>query len=70
MELFKHCIVDTEKNMVVNVIEYEEIKTGVPPGMREPLICVYDPLGTIGAKYENGKIINPPSPPITPLPLE
>jgi hypothetical protein len=64
MELFKHCIVNTQSNLVVNVIEYEEVKTGVPPGMEDPLICVYEPSGTIGAKYENGKIINPVWPPI------
>lgn len=70
MSLYKHCIVDVQANLVVNVIEYEEIKTGAPPGLDQNLICVYDPQGTIGAKYENGKIINPPSPPTPPLPLE
>ena len=70
MELYKHCIVDSQSNLVVNLIEYEEIKIGAPPGMSDQYFCVYEPNGTIGVKYENGKIINPPSPPTPPLPLE
>jgi len=59
MELYRHCIVDTQSNLVINVIEYEKIELGVPPGMDNTFICVYAPSGVIGARYENGKIINP-----------
>jgi hypothetical protein len=70
MDLYKHCIVDSQTNLVVNLIEYEEIRTGTPPGMNDEYFCVYDPNGTVGAKYEDEKIINPPSPPTPPLPLK
>lgn len=60
MTLIRHCIVDTTTNLVVNVIEYETIQTGIPPGLQSNLLCVQSDLGEIGGTYSNGVITNPP----------
>lgn len=58
--MFRTCIVDTTTNLVVNIVEYEEEQTGVPPGFEPPLLCVPSATGRIGGTYENGAIVNPP----------
>jgi hypothetical protein len=61
MSLIKHCIVDTDTNKVVNIIEYETDKTGnVPDGLEEHLLCVACEHGDIGADYIDGVIVNQP----------
>ena len=32
MNLIRHCIINTTTNLVENIVEYEEIKSGVPLG--------------------------------------
>lgn len=59
MSLIRHCIVDTTTNLVVNIIEYETEKTGVPDGLEEHLLCVRSEDGQIGGTYADGVIINP-----------
>jgi hypothetical protein len=61
MELIRHCIVDTNTNLVVNTIEYETVKTGTVPGFEEQpnLICVASETGEIGGTYSDGVIVNP-----------
>jgi len=63
MTLIRHCIVDTTTNKVVNIIEYEEIQTGVPPGLDFHFLCVASDTGEIGGTYANGEIVNPPPTP-------
>ena len=64
MALIKHCIIDTTTNLVVNVIEYEEIQTGIPPGLNENLLCVANDVYGIGDSYVNGAFIAAPQPEI------
>jgi hypothetical protein len=64
MELIRHCIIDTNTNLVVNIIEYETEQTGVPAGLEQHLLCVASSDGQIGGTYENGIITNPPQPEI------
>jgi len=62
MSLIRHCIIDTNTNLVVNIIEYETEQTGVPVGLAEHLLCVKSDTGQIGGTYNNGTITNPPQP--------
>ena len=62
MNLIRHCIVDTTSNIVVNIIEYENNQTGVPPGLESHFLCVPSETGQIGGTYANGIITNPPEP--------
>lgn len=57
--MFRTCIVDTNTNLVVNVIEYENEQTGSAPGMPANMICVLSETGQINGVYKNGEIINP-----------
>ena len=65
MNLIRHCIIDTNTNLVVNIIDYETEQTGIPPGLEEHLLCVKSDTGEIGGTYENGVITNPPQPEFT-----
>ena len=61
MELIKHCIVDTDTGKVVNIIEYETIQTGVPPGFEAEaphLLCVANDEAGIGWDYVNGGFVD------------
>jgi glucosamine 6-phosphate synthetase-like amidotransferase/phosphosugar isomerase protein len=62
MSLIKHCIIDTNTNVVVNIIDYETEQTGIPSGLEEHLFCVKSDIGQIGGTYANGVITNPPQP--------
>jgi hypothetical protein len=59
MTLIRHCIVDTNTNIVVNIIEYETLQNGVPTGLESNLLCVPSEFGQIGGTYANGEITNP-----------
>lgn len=70
MNLIRHCIVDTDTNKVVNIIEYETEQTGVPPGFETEaphLLCVANSVAGIGWDYIDGSFVdNTPKPePIT-----
>lgn len=64
--MIKHCIVDTNTNKVVNVIEYETQQTGVPSGFEEThphWLCVASDIGGIDWDYVNGEFVdNRPKP--------
>jgi len=62
--MIRHCIIDTNTNLVVNIIDYETEQTGIPFGLEENLLCVKSDTGQIGGTYENGVITNPPEPEI------
>lgn len=62
--MIRHCIIDTNTNLVVNIIDYETTQTGVPQGLDTNLLCVASNTGQIGGIYENGVITNPPEPEI------
>jgi len=62
MSLIRHCIIDTNTNIVVNIIDYGTEQTGIPPGLEEHLLCVKSDTGEIGGTYEDGVITNPPQP--------
>ena len=57
--MFRTCIVDTDTNLVVNLVEYEQQETGVPPGMANNFLCVPSNTGEIGGTYVDGTIVNP-----------
>lgn len=59
MTLIRHCIIDTNINIVVNIIEYDTIQTGVPSGLDSNLLCVQSDTGEIGGVYAKGVITNP-----------
>jgi len=64
MTLIKHCIVDTNTNIVVNIIDYEILQTGIPTGFEieaPNLLCVQSDEGQIGGTYSDGVITNPPT---------
>lgn len=58
MSLIRHCIIDTNTNLVVNIIDYETEQTGVPAGLEAHLLCVKSDTGQIDGTYENGVITN------------
>lgn len=59
--MIRHCIIDTNTNLVVNIVEYETERTGVPEGLEAHLLCVAHETGEIGGTYnQDGTIINPP----------
>lgn len=60
--MIRHCIIDTNTNLVVNIIDYEIEQTGVPPGLEEHLLCVKSDTGQMGGTYADGVITNPPQP--------
>lgn len=61
--MIKHCIIDTNTNKVINIVEYETERTGIPEGLESHLLCVASETGTIGGTYnEDGTITNPPEP--------
>ena len=62
MSLIRHCIIDTNTNLVVNIIDYETEQTGIPAGLETYLLCVKSEEGQIGGTYANGVITNPPQP--------
>ena len=58
MSLIRHCIIDTNTNKVVNIIEYETTQTGTPPGLESHLLCVASNTGEMDGTYNNGTITN------------
>ena len=60
--MIRHCIIDTNTNLVVNIIDYETEQTGTPPGLEEHLLCVKSDTGEMGGTYTDGVITNPPQP--------
>lgn len=64
--MIKHCIVDTNTNKVVNIIEYETQQTSVPSGFEEThphWLCVASDVGGIDWDYVNGEFVdNRPEP--------
>lgn len=58
MALIKHCIVDTNTNKVVNIIEYETEQTGVPPGHEDHYLCVASAVAGIDWDYVDGKLVD------------
>jgi len=60
MSLIRHCIIDTNTNIVVNIIDYGTEQTGIPPGLEEHLLCVKSDIGKIGGTYADGIITNIP----------
>ena len=62
MTLIRHCIIDTNTNTVINIVEYESVQTGTPSGLESNLLCVASNDGQIGGTYANGVITNPIQP--------
>ena len=66
MTLIRHCIVDTNTNKVVNIIEYETEQTGVPPGFESEaphLLCVANDIAGPEWDYIDGAFVdNRPAP--------
>ena len=61
MNLIKHCIINTTTNLVENIVEYNEIKTGVPLGFSNDYICVASEDAQMGATYnQDGTFTNLP----------
>ena len=60
--MIRHCIIDTNTNLVVNIIDYETEQTGIPPSLEQHLLCVKSDIGQIGGTYADGVITNPPEP--------
>lgn len=69
--MIKHCIVDTQTNKVVNVIEYETEQSGLMPGFEEThphWLCVASDTAGIDWDYVDGSFVdNRPKPAYEPL---
>ena len=67
MTLIRHCIINTNTNKVVNIIDYETEQNSIPLGFEaEPyLLCISSETGQINANFVNGEIINLPEPEVT-----
>jgi hypothetical protein len=61
MSLIRHCIIDTTTNKVINIVDYDEVKTH-PDGFDDNYICVSSETGQIGGTYANDVITNLPDP--------
>jgi hypothetical protein len=61
MTLIRHCIIDTNTNKVINIVDYDEVKTH-PDGFADNYISVASETGQIGGTYENNVITNLPDP--------
>ena len=59
MTLIRHCIIDKNTNLVINIVEYETIQNNTPPGLDSNLFCIQSEKGQIGGTYSDGLIINP-----------
>jgi hypothetical protein len=64
--MIRHCIVNTNTNKVVNIIDYETQQTGVPLGFKTEaphLLCVANDVAGIDWDYINGQFVDnrPPS---------
>lgn len=58
--MIRHCIIDTNTNKVINIVEYENEITGVPKGLESHLLCIASEIGEIGGTYNaDGTITNP-----------
>lgn len=66
MTLIRHCIVDTNTNKVINVVEYESVQNGIPPGFEKQhpnWLCVQSDTANINDDYINKNFIdNRPKP--------
>lgn len=60
--MIKHCIVDTNTGLVVNIIDYETEQTGVPPALESHLLCVASDEYGIGDSYKDGVFTKAPTP--------
>lgn len=56
-------IIDLGANAVVNVVDYDAVPVGVPPGMSGNLIAVADNQASIGWKWNGASTVNPNQPP-------
>lgn len=56
-------IIDTDTNTVINIIDYDTVPTGVPPGLTGNVIAVANNGASIGWTYQNGTFTDPNPPP-------
>jgi len=61
MSLIRHAIIDTTTNKIINIIDYEETQTGVPPGLESHLLCIANDTYQIGGTLVNN-VYTPPQP--------
>jgi hypothetical protein len=66
MALQKYAIVDTNTNLVINVIQYENQPNNPPPGFSPETIAVQSDTAGPGWTYVNGQFTPPSSPAPTP----
>ena len=57
--MIRHCIIDLQKNEVTNVIDYDEVISGTPPGMTEDFLAVASDTAQIGWLWA-GQELHPP----------
>lgn len=62
MPFIRHCIIDTNTNIVINIIDYETVQTELPLGLEPHLLCIPSETGQINGTYDNGVITNLPDP--------
>lgn len=60
--MFRTCIVDLAAWRVVNIVEYEELQTGMPPGMEGGFLAVPSESAQIGWAWD-GTALSDPVPP-------
>jgi hypothetical protein len=57
--MVRTCIVDTDENQVINIIEYDEFPDSPPPGYSDKFIAVASDIAQIGWTWD-GENLNPP----------
>lgn len=59
--MIRHCIIDTQTNKVVNIIEYDTEQSGVPLGFETEahhLLCVANDIAGIDWDYADGAFVD------------
>jgi hypothetical protein len=71
--MIRHCIINTNTNKVINIIDYETQQTGVPLGFETEaphLLCVANDVAGIDWDYINNEFIDNRPRSTTSLPQE
>jgi hypothetical protein len=48
-----------KNGVVVNIIEYDEVPQGTPPGLDEGCVAIASDVASTGWTYSNGEFTNP-----------
>lgn len=61
--MIRACIIDTATGDVVNVVKYDTVPEGTPPGFPEGHVALEHARADTTWHYEGGELVAPPAPP-------